>query len=130
MFKGKGKIVNAVKRAGLIATTLYYGGGQTLVAKAGEFDWITQSSGSSLDGVVNTVKKEGAGVYSLLMVIGIIGVICSLIVVGMSMAWNKNANKRDENKSQLVYIAIGSLFVFGAVSIAGGLKTIGSGFTF
>jgi len=39
MFKGKGKIVNAVKRAGLIATTLYYGGGQTLVAKAGEFDW-------------------------------------------------------------------------------------------
>jgi len=93
------------------------------VARYTEFD-------VTLDGVVNTVKKEGAGVYSLLMVIGIIGVICSLIVVGMSMAWNKNANKRDENKSQLVYIAIGSLFVFGAVSIAGGLKTIGSGFTF
>ena len=130
-------ISKAIKGVSAAASAIYYGGADMLVAHASgvdsTIDWLTDAanaSSSALNGLTNTVKTEGAGAYQLILVIGIIGLLISIVVLGLSFAIGKNANKRDDNKTQLVYIAVGGIILFGAGALVGGLKTIGSGISF
>lgn len=45
-------------------------------------------------------------------------------MAGFLTAVSKNSNKREENKTQFIYLAIGGIVLFG-IPIIGGLRTIG-----
>ena len=126
----KVKIMNLVKKAGVILPTIYYGNARSLIVNAtdADIDWIANSANaadSSFMNLADTAKKEGAGVYQLFLIIGIVGVMCFGTWLGFLTAVSKNSNKREENKTQFIYLAIGGIVLFGIPAIIGGLRTIG-----
>ena len=75
--------------------------------------------------VTDTVKSAGSSLYSLLMVVGVIGFVVSLIFAGLSLAFTRNSNKRGEEKSNLLWIFVGMIVVFGAMAIIGLAQNVG-----
>ena len=126
----KEKIMKLVKKAGVILPTIYYGNARSLIVNAtnADIDWIANSENaadSSFMNLADTAKKEGAGVYQLFLIIGIVGVMCFGTWLGFLTAVSKNSNKREENKTQFIYLAIGGIVLFGIPAILGGLRSIG-----
>ena len=83
------------------------------------------ADGGIFSGVTETVESAGASLYKLLMVVGVIGFVVSLIFAGLSLAFTRNSNKRGEEKSNLLWIFIGMIIVFGAMAIIGLAKNVG-----
>lgn len=93
-----------------------------------DLSWLTGGGNGTFDELTSTVKGTGASIYKLVMAVGVVGMLISIIIVGISFATNKNAQKKEENKSHLLYICIGGIIVFGAMFFLGLLQTIGTGF--
>lgn len=67
----------------------------------------------------DTFRDNAASAYQLLLVIGIIGLVTSLIMIGLKLSINKNSSKRSEEKSKLGFkIWLGILF-FSFVTLMG-----------
>lgn len=98
------------------------------IAKAQvDTDFLLQDNGNGMfSELEETAKATGASFYRLILTIGVIGLVISLLLCGMTIAFFKNASKREEGKSQLFWIVIGAVVVFGALSIVGYLKTMGA----
>lgn len=106
----------------------------TVPVFAGEVDtsdidlgFIKNNSNDMFGQLTSTVENAGASFYRLVSVICVIGLLVSIMLIGASFAVNKNSNKREENKSHIVWILIGAVIVFGAGAILGLAKTIGGG---
>lgn len=97
------------------------------MAKAADVDtsFLTGEGNGTFTELQSTIEGTGASFYRLVMTIGVIGLVISLIFCGITLAVNKNASKREEGKSQLIWIALGGVVVFGSMSILGILKTVG-----
>lgn len=126
----KEKILNLLKKAAIVLPTVWYGNAGSLIVNAtnADIDWIADSNNaanSSFMNLADTAKKEGAGVYQLFLIIGIVGVMCFGTWLGFLTAVSKNSNKREENKTQFIYLAIGGIVLFGIPAILGGLRSIG-----
>lgn len=94
----------------------------------GAFDWILTSDDGTLDALTDKTKALGGSGYNFLMVVGAIGVLFALILLGFDFLFHKNnATKKDENKSHLVSVAVGGLFIFGALFFAGLIKGVADG---
>lgn len=89
------------------------------------FGFLTDStkSNSSIDNVATQMEGLGASVYRLMFVLGAFCTVLSIICTGICITMNKNAAKRDESKSHLLWIAVGATLIFGAITIAGGIET-------
>lgn len=77
----KEKILNLVKKTAIVLPTIWYGNAGSLIVNAtnADIDWIADSNNaanSSFMNLADTAKKEGAGVYQLFLIIGIVGVMC------------------------------------------------------
>ena len=96
------------------------------------FNWLTNTpeNGGIFNNVTKTVKDTGASAYQLFLAVGIIGLLFSIILVGFSFATNKNAAKKEENKSHLLWIAVGGIIIFGAMAILSLLQNMGSNLKF
>lgn len=94
-----------------------------------EWDFIKNGGGADdpLADVTNKAKGLGAGVYNLLLTIGIIGLVASIMWLAISLALNKNAQKREANKEWMVWIAVAGIILFGAFAIIGLIAGIGKG---
>lgn len=84
-------------------------------------------SGGVFSKLIEKVKSLGQDAYQLLMVIGIVGLVASILVLAISTSLTKKEQARTENKSWAVNIAIGACVLFGALSIVGIFASIGSG---
>lgn len=95
------------------------------------FDFLTSgtSKNASIDSATTAIKGLGFSFYQLLMVLGIVCTVCSLIWTGVCIAMVKNAGKRDENKSHLLYIAVAAVIIFGAITLVGAVKTFSESIT-
>lgn len=123
------------RRLGNMKRRLLVMGGMTVVslgnrvtAFAGDVstDFLKdKAEGGIFSGVTETVESAGASLYRLLMVVGVIGFIVSLIFAGLSLAFTRNSNKRGEEKSNLLWIFIGMIIVFGAMAIIGLAQNVG-----
>lgn len=92
-----------------------------------DYDFLTGKSANNVFGGLNTTAKDaGASIYSLLRTIGIIGLLVSIIVVGVTLAVSKNAQAKEQNKAQVLWIAVGGCFIFGAMGLIGILSGMGS----
>lgn len=92
------------------------------------YSWLFNSEDNTLDSLTNKAKGLGGSAYKFMMVIGAIGTLLCIIILGLNFMFHgKNATKKDENKSALVYIAIGGIFIFGASAILGLIISIAKG---
>lgn len=83
-------------------------------------------SNDSFKKLDETVQKTGNSFYSLLRTIGIIGLVVSIISLGISLAVSKNATKREENKTHAMFVCLGGIIMFGVLSLVSILNGIGS----
>lgn len=92
-------------------------------------DWIKNGAddGGVFSSLLTKVKGLGQDAYSLMIVIGAAVAVICLIALGISLMVAKQAQKRDENKTWLVYVFIGGVVISGGVSIAGIIMKIGAG---
>lgn len=86
--------------------------------------------GGAKDGVfkslIESVEGIGASGYSLLMTIGIIGLVFSIIFTAVSLLMTSNAQKKEEKKGHALIICIAGICIFSVFSIIGFFKSIGS----
>lgn len=92
--------------------------------KGNEWDFLNGDGNGTFDSVTDTVKQTGASAYKLILVIGIICLVGSIILTGASLSLNKSSQKRDENKTHLLYIGAGGILIFGSLTIVALIKTI------
>ena len=78
--------------------------------------------------LIEKIKGLGQDGYQLIMVVGIVLLVISGAVLGISIASTKNSQKQTENKSWAVSIAIGACVLFGAITLVGLIGNIASGF--
>ncbi len=90
-----------------------------------DLEWIKTQNNRTFDDLTDTVKATGGSLYTLLMAVGVIGLLASLIICGMLIAIGSNANKRSEHLAHLVYIMLGGVVIFGAMAIIGLMQSIG-----
>ncbi|EOS24856.1 hypothetical protein C804_04956 [Lachnospiraceae bacterium A4] len=100
-----------------------------ITAHAGSYDFLdnTGIKDENIDRLGSALKREGAGLYSVWQVLGIIGVMCALVLAGAAVAMSHNAKDRQENKSWLLHVCAGGIGVFGIVAVLGGLAALGKG---
>lgn len=98
-------------------------------AHAGSYDFLGNASvkDENIEKLGNALKKEGAGLYSVWQVLGIVGIMCALALAGTAVAMSHNAKGRQENKSWLLHACAGGIGIFGVVTVLGGLAALGSG---
>lgn len=89
--------------------------------------------GGSQDGgifapLVEKVKSLGQDAYQLILVVGIVCLVISLAVLGITTALTKKSQTQQDNKGWAVRIAVGGCVLFGTITIVGLIATIVGGF--
>ena len=83
------------------------------------FDFLTSGNGNStIAGMTSEIQSAGKSFYDLVFAVGSLGLVICIVVTGLAIGLFKNASKREENKTQLIYIGLACILVFGAISIA------------
>lgn len=81
----------------------------------------TLKSGDSSGGVFSEFLSKattvGSDAYTVVTTLCVICLLLCVAFVGISLAITKNSNKREDNKSWLMYAAIGGCIVFGAGTV-------------
>lgn len=98
------------------------------VAYANSFDtsFLDDKGDGSFDDLTTKVKGAGASFRTLIMTGSIILLLLSIVFLGTSLAMNhKNSTKREENKTGLIWIAVGGIVIFGAMTFVTVFQTIG-----
>lgn len=75
------------------------------------------SDGGTFSDVLSKLFTVGTDLYTVIITISLVCFVISLAVLGISLAMNKNPQKREENKSHLFTIAIACCIVFGAPTL-------------
>lgn len=89
-----------------------------------DLEWIKGEGNGTFDGLTQMVKGTGASLYTLMMAIGVAGLVCIVIYVGIRIA-AAGSGKRAEALEQLIWVIVGGSIVFGSFTIIGLMKSIG-----
>lgn len=101
-------------------------GSDTKGKGADDFNFLKEGDGNgAFDGLTQTVKDTGRSGMNLMTAIGIVGIVFAIICAGLTLMLKKGG-KREEGKESLEYIAIGGIFVFGAIGIGAMIAGVGS----
>lgn len=91
-----------------------------------EFDWIKGEGNGSLDSLTETVQGTGASLYKLMMAIGIVGLVLIIGFCGIRIA-AAGSGKRADELFHLLWILLGGVVFFGAITILGFTKSVAMG---
>lgn len=106
--------------------TVLAGGTKGKGREADDFNFLKEGDGNgAFDGLTQTVKDTGRSGMNLMTAIGIVGIVFAIICAGLTLMLKKGG-KREEGKESLEYIAIGGIFVFGAIGIGAMIAGVGS----
>lgn len=100
--------------------------GAPVTVLADDFNFLKEGDGNgAFDGLTQTVKDTGRSGMNLMTAIGIVGIVFAIMCAGLTLMLKKGG-KREEGKESLEYIAIGGIFVFGAIGIGAMIAGVGS----
>lgn len=108
-----------------LITTTRLGLIKTEVALANSYDFLKGKGNGTFDKPREAVEQTGASFYSFVISIGIVGLIASIVITGISLS-GKNANRREESKDRFLWIAVAAIVIFGSMTILGILSSIGN----
>lgn len=97
-----------------------------LTSREEDFSWLGGAGDGTFDGLTNKAKGVGNSAIKLVKTFGIIALVIAVMCIAVSFMVNKNANKREENKTWIVWLVIGGVFLFGALGAVGWLASVGS----
>lgn len=90
-----------------------------------DISWIGGEGNGAFSNLEQKVKDTGNSAYHMFMAIGIVGLLLSFIICGIAIAFSGNGTKRGEKLVWLLWIGIGGIVIFGAISFVGLLQSIG-----
>lgn len=96
-----------------------------LTSREEDFSWLGGAGDGTFDGLTNKAKGVGNSAIKLVKTFGIIALVIAVMCIAVSFMVNKNANKREENKTWIVWLVIGGVFLFGALGAVGWLASVG-----
>ena len=108
MIKGASGAVMSLCCIGVAATQVFAAANTKQVVKD-----VTDGQGNgTFDELITKITAVGTDAYKLAITVCVIGLLLSLVAIGLTLVATKNSTKREENK------AIGSAVVFGAGAVA------------
>ncbi len=72
---------------------------------------------SSLDGVNTSVLNIGKAADNLVKTVAYILISITVTVIGMRFFSTKNATKKEENKSNAMYLVLGTVVIFAGLTV-------------
>lgn len=91
-----------------------------------DFSWLGGAGDGTFDSLNTKAQGVGNSAIKLVKTFGIIALVIAVMCIAVSFMVNKNANKREENKTWIVWLVIGGVFLFGAIGAVGWLASVGS----
>lgn len=96
-----------------------------LTSREEDFSWLGGAGDGTFDGLTNKAKGVGNSAIKLVKTFGVIALVIAVMCIAVSFMVNKNANKREENKTWIIWLVIGGVFLFGALGAVGWLASVG-----
>ena len=97
-----------------------------LTSREEDFSWLGGAGDGTFDSLNTKAQGVGNSAIKLVKTFGIIALVIAVMCIAVSLMVNKNANKREENKTWIVWLVIGGVFLFGAIGAVGWLASVGS----
>lgn len=97
-----------------------------LTSREEDFSWLGGAGDGTFDSLNTKAQGVGNSAIKLVKTFGIIALVIAVMCIAVSFMVNKNANKREENKTWIVWLVIGGVFLFGAIGAVGWLASVGS----
>lgn len=91
-----------------------------------DFSWLGGDGDGTFDALTKKAQGVGNSAIKLVKTFGIIALVIAIMCIAVSFMVNKNANKREENKTWIVWLIIGGVFLFGSLGCIGWLASVGS----
>ena len=90
-----------------------------------DISWIGGAGNGAFSEMEKTVQETGNSAFNLFMAIGVVGLLLSLIICGLGIAFAGGGQNRSQKLGWLLWIGIGGIVIFGATSIIAILQNIG-----
>ena len=90
-----------------------------------DISWLGGEGNGAFDKLEKQVQETGNSAYRLFLAIGVVGLVLSIVICGLSIVVSGGGNKRSEKLGWLLWIGIGGVVIFGAMSIVSVLQSIG-----
>ncbi len=68
---------------------------------------------------VATVRQMSASYYRLMIALGAVGILTSLMVIGLKLMWARNPQSRRAGKEELMFKVISGIGIFSYVALMG-----------
>ena len=90
-----------------------------------DISWLGGEGNGAFSKLEEQVKETGNSAYRLFLAIGVVGLVLSIVICGLSSVVAGGGSKRSEKLGWLLWIGIGGIVIFGAMSIVSVLQSIG-----
>lgn len=90
-----------------------------------DISWLGGEGNGAFERLEKQVQETGNSAYRLFLAIGVVGLVLSIVLCGLSIVVSGGGNKRSEKLGWLLWIGIGGVVIFGAMSIVSVLQNIG-----
>ena len=90
-----------------------------------DISWLGGEGNGAFSKLEQQVKETGNSAYRLFLAIGVVGLVLSIVICGLSIVVAGGGSKRSEKLGWLLWIGIGGIVIFGAMSIVSVLQSIG-----
>lgn len=90
-----------------------------------DISWLGGEGNGAFEKLEKQVQETGNSAYRLFLAIGVVGLVLSIVLCGLSIVVSGGGSKRSEKLGWLLWIGIGGVVIFGAMSIVSVLQNIG-----
>lgn len=91
-----------------------------------DLNWLGGEGNGAFDKMEETVQATGNSAYKLFMAIAVVCLVIILIIVGISIAFGGSGQGRANSLKWLLWVCIGGVVVFGALSFITMFQNIGT----
>ena len=90
-----------------------------------DISWLGEEGNGAFEKLEEQVKDTGNSAYRLFLAIGVVGLVLSIVTCGLSIVVSGGGSKRSEKIGWLLWIGVGGIVIFGAMSFVSVLQSIG-----
>jgi hypothetical protein len=90
-----------------------------------DISWLGEEGNGAFEKLEEQVKDTGNSAYRLFLAIGVVGLVLSIVICGLSIVVSGGGSKRSEKIGWLLWIGLGGIVIFGAMSLVSVLQSIG-----
>ena len=90
-----------------------------------DISWLGEEGNGAFEKLEEQVKDTGNSAYRLFLAIGVVGLVLSIVICGLSIVVSGGGSKRSEKIGWLLWIGVGGIVIFGAMSFVSVLQSIG-----